>query len=735
MSMSARRMAFLATLGFLTVALLVVGLYAAFVAPIDADATLRVESLALDRAPQALRLTVERSGLVAVAHDDLERWNLPVSSLSPQTVRLEYEGEAVPFYVEGEAEDATLYFFAQATTRTVEAPAVYVLSPGNGVSMSQRSGNPQVANDDAYPAGNSRRVRYSLGWRQQRWEQNVHFQPHVTGDDSWLGQPIYAPGFLELPLRGIWPTTGPGRLTLQVWSGNQSPAYPDHHLEVWLNGYRLESHYWDGIKQERVQIPITAGVLRETNNTLRLEVPGDTGAAGEAIYLDWLRLEYEGLLNLQQDQLLFYSEHPLVEVQGGADETLVLDVTAPEAPVRLVDVAVSENGLRFANPEAGTRYLVAHPQQAYRPQISAIPEWPRALRDPEWGADYIAIVPGGATFSETLAPLLSYRRSQGLRVEVISAEQIYAEFAHGRQTTVAIRDFLEHAYTRWQPPAPRFVLLVGDASYDARGGDYARYLLPTHLVHGEHAGYVASDIWFAIFDEEAMEPAMAIGRLPVQSAEQLRVIVDKTLSYETAEVTPWADRALLVADDEARFNVTSERLAETLAQSGFQTQKLYMTQNEDIHDAIVSVLNHGVGVVNYEGNGQIGAWGDEMVLQATDTTLLMNGERLPIFTTFTCLNGFFNHPEQDSLAETMLWAPNGGIVAAVAPSGRTFSWQQGPLASTFYEALLDRRGVTLGEALLQAKRAAALEPHLGEAIHTFNLLGDPALGFQTPGSG
>jgi len=160
---------------------------------------------------------------------------------------------------------------------------------------------------------------------------------------------------------------------------------------------------------------------------------------------------------------------------------------------------------------------------------------------------------------------------------------------------------------------------------------------------------------------------LAIGRLPVQSTEQLQVIVGKTLSYEAATSAPWLDRALLVADDEARFNITSERLAEKLAQSGYQTQKLYMTQNEDIHDGIVSALNHGVGVVNYVGHGQIGVWGDEMVLQAQDSMLLMNGERLPIFTTFTCLNGFFNHPKEDSLAETMLWAANGGIVAAVTP--------------------------------------------------------------------
>lgn len=734
--MSLQRLAVLTSLGVLTLGLVAVAMYAAFLAPSLADATLNVNPVAVGTAPQALRLTVHDYGLVAVSHDDLTRWNLPVSTLSPDSVRLEHEGAAVPFHVQGEGEDATLYFFARPTARTIKAPAVYLLSPGRGLSMARRNASPPGANPGVEEATTRQQGSYSLGWRQQRWEENVNFQPNVAGGDGWLNQPIYAPGYVEIPLTEIWPTTGPGRLTLQVWSGNQSPAYPDHHLEVWLNGYRLHSYYWDGKKLETVEVPITAGILREANNSLRLQVPGDTGAAGEAIYLDWISIEYEGLLNLRQDQLLFQSLHPLVEVRGGGEETLVFDVSDPEAPVRLVDVVASENGLRFANAEVGRRYLVARPQQAYRPQISAIPEWRRPLQQTERAADYIAIVPGGETFSETLRPLLDYRRAQGLRVEVVSAEQIYAEFSHGQPTPEAIRAFLRYAFTQWQPPVPHYVLLVGDASFDVPNAPgTTNDLLPTYLVHTEVGGHVASDTWFTLFDEDRLEPALAIGRLPVQSAEQLQVIVDKTLSYEEAGSAPWLDRALLVADDEERFNIASERLAEKLAQSGYQNQKLYMTQNEDIHDFIVSVLNHGVGVVNYVGHGQIDVWGDEMVLQAQDTMLLMNGERLPIFTTFTCLNGFFNHPKDDSLAETMLWAANGGIVAAVAPSGRTYSWQQTPLATAFFDALLTGQGVTLGDAVLRAKRAAAAEPQLGEAIHTFNLLGDPALGFHAPGPG
>ena len=116
----------------------------------------------------------------------------------------------------------------------------------------------------------------------------------------------------------------------------------------------------------------------------------------------------------------------------------------------------------------------------------------------------------------------------------------------------------------------------------------------------------------------------------------------------------------------------------------------------------------------------------------TDADTLSNGTQLPIFTTFTCLNGYFNHPSEDALAETLLWADNGGIVAAVAPSGRSLTSQQTPLANSFYEKLLSGEAETLGEALQMAKQLSANQEYLAEVIHTFNLLGDPALRFHRP---
>jgi hypothetical protein len=447
-------------------------------------------------------------------------------------------------------------------------------------------------------------------------------------------------------------------------------------------------------------------------------------------------LEYEANLELQRGQLLFRSSAPTIHIDGAGEETLVFDVSDPKAPVLLINGEPTENGIAVAGNGANRRYLALDPRRAFSPQVSLAPEWEEPLRSPGRGADYIAIVADKQGFSEVLQPLLEHRREQGLRVTAVPLQQIYDEFAFGHPEPEAIRNFLAYTQNSWEPPTPAFVLLVGDASYDQN--DYLRgrnrNLLPTHLARTIHAGYVASDTWFTILEDQGSTPTMAVGRFPAQTLEQLETMVRKTLAYEDAERSEWLGRALLVADDEVRFNTASNWLAGELSNRGYQTQKLYMTESEDIRDAIISAVNHGVGLVNYVGHGSINVWGDEIVLDTDDVSMFMNGEWLPIFTTFTCLNGFFNHPEEDALAETLLWAEDGGVVAAVAPSGRTFTSQQTPLANTFYDALLTGDSGTLGEALLHAKIDAARDPNLGEVVHTFNLLGDPALKFRAPSS-
>ena len=124
-----------------------------------------------------------------------------------------------------------------------------------------------------------------------------------------------------------------------------------------------------------------------------------------------------------------------------------------------------------------------------------------------------------ADFMESLAPLKTHRESQGFSVALIDVEDIYDEFSYGTKTPQAIKDFLTRASTSWQTP-PRFVLLVGDASFDPRNylGLGNQDFLPTKLLDTAYME-TASDDWFVDFNGDGL-PDMAVGRLPVQTAEE-----------------------------------------------------------------------------------------------------------------------------------------------------------------------------------------------------------------------
>lgn len=719
--MSLKRRSVLTIQALFTIVFLSAAVFTFFGNPASSE-PLAVQSLPLGEAPQALRLTVYETGIAAITARQLRSTDLPFDNLTPENISLSRDGQPVPLYIQGEGNDATLYFYAQAITNSMEMPAVYWLAPGRGKTMSQRDRSPTAPG-----------ISHGQLWRH--WEENSTFHPYATGDDSWFGANVYAPDTLEMILTGIQPTGGPGRLTLRVWSSNQSPANPDHHMLVSLNGTQLADYHWDGISQETLTLPLRAELLRRQGNRLILEVPGDTGAAGESIYLDWIQLEYQGELNLNRGQLTFRSSASNFNVLGAGEGVLAFDISDPVEPVLLLNTEQQDGVVSFAGSGADGTYVVLNPRDAIRPLMSAVPQRDDILKSEEQGADYIAIVADSGGFLEALEPLLEHRRGQGMRTIAVSLQQVYDEFGYGRQSPQAIRDFLEYAYKQWRTPHPSFVLLVGDASYDVN--DYTaspnQNLLPSQLIRTQFSGYIASDSWFTIFDDSGL-PAIATGRFPAQNSRHLRVMVDKVLAYEVATPSPWMSRALMVADDEPRFDTASDRLAKELSQVGYNPQKLYMTQNEDVHDSIISALNHGVGIVSYVGHGGVDAWGDEIVLKSDDAIILRNGSRLPIFTTFTSLNGVFNHPELDSLAEALLRTRGGGIVAAVAPSGRTYSMQQTPLATEFYRQLLSGESATLGEALLRAKQHVTQESQLGGSVHTFNVLGDPALRFRLPQS-
>ncbi len=678
---------------------------------------LRRRPSALRDIPQFINLTITETGIAAITTADLRPFNWQLSTFSHDTINLTRQGEQVPYFI---AEDGrTMFFLAEAITSTISAPAVYRLSLGEGLAMAEK--------EVAATGRGSNKATF-----RQVWEENSNFLAETSSSDPWYGRLLLAPHTWKFPLNNIQPSGGRGRLTISVWSSTASPSNPDHHLQIGLNGRQLEDWVWDGIQYTSTTVELPSGVLQPgERNLLSLTSPGDISAAGEAIYVDRIELLYEGVLEAGQGQFWFGSSASTITIQNADADLLLFDVTLRQDPVALTNFTQVGNDVLFAGSGVNSRYYALNPDEALRPSFSNSLVTKQALRHSERGADYIVIYPDDTMFVEALQPLLTYRAEQGLRVTAVPLGQIYAEFGYGQEDAAAIRSFLAYAQANWIAPAPRFVLLAGDASYDIHNhldGKNSN-LLPTQLVQLPR-GYASSDTWY-VLGENGL-PALAIGRFPAQTAEQLQIMVAKTLAYEANGRSYWINRALFVSDAEPDYDQFNTGLAAHLQNEGYEINALQLGQNDSTHYDLMGALAKGVGLINYAGEGYVSQWGDGQVFTGDDVAMLANNGHTPIFTTFTCNNGAFAEPETDSLAENLLWVEEGGVVAAIAPTSTGSPPALTPLGDLFYAELLKNEVDTVGEALLNAQTAAAGDPGLQDAILVVNLLGDPALRLQRP---
>jgi len=139
------------------------------------------------------------------------------------------------------------------------------------------------------------------------------------------------------------------------------------------------------------------------------------------------------------------------------------------------------------------------------------------------------------------------------------------------------------------------------------------------------------------------------------------------------------------------------------------------------------MLEQGRSLVAYFGHGSLTMWGKDRLFTDKDVAELSNSQ-LPIILNFTCLTGLYAHPMVESLTETLLWHPDGGAVAVLAPSSLTLPSDQSFLSESLGRNIVNNRLATLGQLHLQARREVpTVTSGTLDVMHTFMLFGDPAL--------
>jgi hypothetical protein len=570
------------------------------------------------------------------------------------------------------------------------------------------------------------------------------FSSFVLGDGFQGGG---GPVDFILTLPGV---AGQGGLKISMWGFYDT----DHEVDVFANGTYVGTYNWSGIAFHQVTIdPVN---LLPGDNTVTMQCNSGT----DGIIVDWFEVVYPRDFAAESDSLQFsHQEGYRYQISGfSGSELLAFDITSPADAKRVINYQVTGTGpytLDFEPQDGGgTKTYLALSSAAVKTPTTVSEDISANLADVSNGADYIVIThrnlgwDGSGAIQQWLSDLTALRQAQGLRVTVVEVEDIYDEFSYGLVTPAAIRDFLAFAYENWSRPAPQYVLLIGDSTYDSKDnlGLGTTNLVPTYLTFTQYMGETVTDEWFARVSGDDALPDLYVGRLPATSANEASVMVNKIISYEAALNTKtWEKNVLLIADNriedyEALFEIMNDDAAQMIPTGLTPPFKGYLNDYlaaGDLNDDIKDEINAGALLVNYSGHATIQIWANEGIFDNADVADLTNDGMFPFVVSMSCLNGYFAYPEAwnfPSLAEALLRSSGIGAAAAFMPTGMTPPEGQHILDTALFDAIFTEDIRALGPAISAAKQTLLANGGLDyeEISTTFLLFGDPAMTLKVP---
>jgi hypothetical protein len=660
----------------------------------------------------AVKMWVKREGFYRVTASELTGAGLDPRA-DTRLLQLYADGQQIPINVISDKDGLlfALEFYGRGLDAAFTDQRVYWLVSGSqpGLRIKQMKGGGRPADSKSFL------------YTAERKDRTIYFSALRNGElENFFGPVIAAsPVDQSITIQHVDQSTT-GTATLEV--ALQGVTTVPHKVWVYLNEVFVGETSFEGQSGAVSRFNIAQSLLRSGDNQVRFVAQA---GPSDISLVDNIKLSYWHSFTADDNALrLTVGGNQEVTIGGFLSGAIrVLDVTDPDAPQELgakIEQQKTGFAVTTASPGTGERRLLAITDDRTSKPAKLAANQTSALRTLAHAADFVIIA--RREFFSAIEPLRELRSKQGLKVEVADIEDVFDEFSFGSKSPQAVKDFLLYATTSWKGK-PRYLLLVGDASYDAKNylglGDSD--LIPTRLIDTSLME-TSSDDALADFNADGIAD-LAVGRLAVRTPAEASAMVRKIIGYESSEPL---ESMLLVADINNGFDFeTASTELRALIPGNLRVEQINRGQVGDAaaKSRLIDAITQGQKVVNYMGHGSVNLWSGSL-LTNEDAGNLTNGERLPLFVMMTCLNGYFHDPALDSLAESLLKAENGGAVAVWTSAGMTEPGDQSVLNKQLYQLLFTAgNAMTLGEATAKAKAAVTD----GDIRRTWVLLGDPTM--------
>ena len=343
---------------------------------------------------------------------------------------------------------------------------------------------------------------------------------------------------------------------------------------------------------------------------------------------------------------------------------------------------------------------------------------------------YLIIAREGLVDQGYVDVFAEFKMTQGFDVSVIALNDSELDVS-------IVQNYITEHYTN--DPMLEYVLLIGDVDGFAEVPSY--YYGPENDVTDQKYTHIVGNDFL---------PDLFIGRISVDSAYELAVIMLKTIAYVREPLAydqEWLDRALVVAGNYSNTppipitpKWTSYWLRDELIDYGYSNvDTVFYPPIQQGAPYITEIINNGVGIVNYRGWGDANGW-HYPEFHADDVNGLNNGWLTPVFMSYVCNSNDFANNVDPCFSEAILRGgttnnPKGGV-AFIGPSDlHTSTKYNNVINASMYDVMINHGVVELGPALMAGQYGLMKEfPNQnepGEAqefyFHVYNILGDPSL--------
>ncbi|MCX5880680.1 MAG: C25 family cysteine peptidase [Deltaproteobacteria bacterium] len=349
--------------------------------------------------------------------------------------------------------------------------------------------------------------------------------------------------------------------------------------------------------------------------------------------------------------------------------------------------------------------------------------------------DYLIITNG--LFANGAKSIADQKSREGYHPTIVDVERVYDHYSYGEVEARAIQNFVRDVWSTGNKRL-KYLLLIGGDTFDPNnylGLDQISFI-PSLVAMDQYGSRIPSENLYVDMNDDGI-PDIAIGRLPVSTAEQMDIVAYKIVNQNSLLAMGSGSQLFAVdnqgASDDPSFRDMAEPIAASLPHGKTVTWADVGLGAAAAQSTLFNGLMDGMEAVHYFGHGGYTIWSDDGLLSVSSVDKLANSGVGTVIFTWTCSVQDFQYHLGPCINEALLLVPDGGAVATVGPAGVTTTDTQEMLYSQLYLNLT--KGMTLGQAIQQAKATALTSSKLAQpAVDGWTLLGDPSLCLNWGGS-